>query len=148
MPPYRFDCLLRRFERKQAAALKLGTDQPAGEEDVRPELVEKGHFCELVVQQVRSVRHSCVKRGWSINEHRRQYPNLAVWTVADAMGPEDRETFGHPNQWGPATGYAHKILCAFYNGAAEETVRSWRKEFRRTTKQQDLVCRTKEFCSK
>ena len=131
LTPYRYDCLLKRLMQKHSGASWVDGEKSRAFPENASEPVTKEQFCELVVGEIRTIRHSCLSRGWSMNEHRRQYPDLQVWRVADALCLEDRDTFEHPHRWGPATGYAHKVLGVFYGGKAEETIRSWRKKLRK-----------------
>ena len=95
--------------------------------------VSSGEFCNRVIDEIRRIRHLCVGTGRSIAEIQSEHPDFAVWNVRESLGQEDRETFNHPNQWGPSVGYAKTIL-AKSSGCSEHTITARVKAYRKSVK--------------
>lgn len=72
-------------------------------------------------------------RGLKIDEIRVKTPNFLVWDFIKQLPQEEQETFSQPSQWGPAAGFARRLLGQYY-GKSPETIKSWIKSYRKTTK--------------
>ena len=93
-------------------------------------VIEKGRFCDRVVQEMRQIHRMCADGGRSIAEIQTNHPEFAAWKVRDTLAEEDREVFNHPRQWGPTVGYARLVVGKHYRRHAD-TVKDWMKAFRR-----------------
>jgi transcriptional regulator with XRE-family HTH domain len=92
-------------------------------------VIEKGRFCDRVVQEMRQIKSLCVDSGWTIAEIQTNHPEFAAWKVRDTLAEEDRNVFNHPRQWGPTVGYGRLVLGKHY-GRHADTVKDWIKAFR------------------
>ncbi len=104
---------------------------PGQKKTSRP--VERGKFCDQVIEEIRRIKNLAVGSGRSVAEIEEENPGFAVWSVRRTLAREDQETFNHPNQWGPAVGYAKMILSKTH-GVSKDTITSWVKAWRRQRK--------------
>jgi len=93
--------------------------------------VDRGKFCCEVIDEIKKIRNFVASTGRSMAEIEKEHPRLAVWKVRATLGPEDQETFNHPNQWGPPVGYA-KMVLSKNHGVTTHTITSWVKAYRKT----------------
>ena len=91
---------------------------------------KNGQYCNRVVDEIRKIRH--LHPGSTVTQIRDAHPNFLVWGVIDHRDTdaEDREIFFHPGRWGPVVGYSVKLLARHF-GKSEETIRKWRKAYRK-----------------
>ena len=91
---------------------------------------KNGQYCNQVVDEIQKIRH--LHPASTVAQIRAAYPNFLVWGVIDHSDTdaEDRENFFHPGRWGPVVGYAIKLLARHF-GKSEETIRRWRKTYRK-----------------
>lgn len=73
--------------------------------------IERGKFCDQVIDEVRRIRNLCLETGRSVAEIQNEHPDWAVWKVRESLSPEDQDTFNHPRLWGAPVGYAKNILA-------------------------------------
>jgi hypothetical protein len=92
--------------------------------------LKNGQFCDRVADEIRKIRH--MYPAHTMAQIRSEHPNFLVWSVIDHADTdaEDRDTFHHPTRWGPVVGYAIKLLARHF-GKSEETIKRWRKEYRK-----------------
>ena len=92
--------------------------------------LNNGQLCDRVIEEIRKIRH--LYAASTMSQIRSNHPNFVVWSVIDHpdTDAEDRDIFHHPNRWGPVVGYAVKVLARHF-GKSEETIRRWRKAYRR-----------------
>ena len=95
--------------------------------------IERGRFCDQVIDEIKRIKNLCQASGRSVAEVQHEHPDWAVWTVRDHIGPEDKDAFSHPRQWGPTVGYAKMILSKIH-GVTADTITSWVKAYRRSRK--------------
>jgi hypothetical protein len=96
------------------------------------DILKDGERCDKIIKQIRKIRNMVRGHGDTMSEVRGKFPGLEVWQVADGLTGEDRDTFNHPNQWGPVVGYAKSLLAKDY-GVAKATIGNWVKTYRRGT---------------
>jgi hypothetical protein len=99
------------------------------EELVRTKPIDRGKFCDEVIDEIRTIRNLHSGSGRSVAEIQHANPRWAVWKVRESLDSEDQETFNHPNQWGPPVGYAKRVLSKI-NGVSMDTITSWVKAYR------------------
>jgi|GEM_PF-5916326 len=95
--------------------------------------VKRGKFCDEVIEEMKRIRFLAVDTGRSMAEIEMENPGFAVWKLRDSLGPEDKEIFNHPRQWGPTVGYAKRVLSKIH-GKSTDTITSWIKAYRRDQK--------------
>jgi hypothetical protein len=95
--------------------------------------VERGKFCDQVIDEIRRIKNLFASTGRSVAEIEKEHPNFAVWKVRTILGPEDQQTFNHPNQWGPPVGYGTMVLSKM-EGVRPVTITSWVKAYRKYQK--------------
>jgi hypothetical protein len=128
---------LLELAREIVSAPDSGSD-PARREaqsDELPEGLRKGEYCERVVEEMRRVRNLVLGTGATIAQVKSEQPSLAVWNLREQLSAEDKETFDHPNQWGPVVGYA-KLLLGKAHGRSPDTITGWIKAYRKYPKAQ------------
>jgi hypothetical protein len=128
---------LLELAREIVSAPNSGSD-PARREarsDELPEGLRKGKYCERVVEEMRRVRNLVLGTGATMAQVRTEQPSLAVWNVREQLSAEDKETFDHPNRWGPVVGYAKSLLSKGY-GRSPDTITGWIKAYRKYLKAQ------------
>lgn len=103
--------------------------------DELPEGLRKGKYCERVVEEMRRIRNLVLGAGATIAQVKSEQPGLAVWNVREQLSAEDKETFDHPNRWGPVVGYA-KLLLSKEHGRSPDTITGWIKAYRKYLKAQ------------
>jgi hypothetical protein len=91
--------------------------------------IEKGVFCDRVIEEMRQIKRLCLDGGRTIVEIQIGNPDFAAWKVRDTLPQEDRDAFNCPRGWGAPVGYAENILGKHY-GKHPETVRNWVKDAR------------------
>jgi hypothetical protein len=96
-------------------------------------LVERGRFCQEVINQIKRIKNLHSGSGRSVAEIQHENPGWEVWKVRESLNLEDQETFNHPNQWGPTVGYATKLLSKNH-GVTTHTITSWTKAYRKHQK--------------
>lgn len=113
------------------------TEQPNLLDAPESRPIEQGKFCVQVIDDVRRIRNLYRSNGMSVGEIQNDSPRLAIWKVRDLLGEEDRETFNHPNRWGPPVGYAKGILSRIQN-VSPHTINSWVKVYRKSRRSKKL----------
>lgn len=93
----------------------------------------RGALCKQVVDEIKRIWHMSRLGGRTTVEIERDHPDYAVWKLVSSLSNEDRETFAHPNTWGPRVGYARMLLGKHF-GNSPDTVRDWVKEYQRNRK--------------
>jgi DNA-binding transcriptional MerR regulator len=96
------------------------------------DILKDGERCDTIIRELRKISHMVRGGGRTVSELRHEFPGLKVWELADGLSEEDRDTFNHPNRWGPAVGYAKNLLAKDY-GVSPATVNNWVKAYRRET---------------
>lgn len=95
--------------------------------------IKRGEFCQRVIEQIKRIKNLNRGTGMSVAEVQNENPEWAVWKVRELLPPEDRDTFNHPNQWGPVVGYAKNIL-AKTSDVSVHTITSRVKAYRKSQK--------------
>jgi hypothetical protein len=98
--------------------------------------LRNGAWCDEVIQEVKQIKQMSAERGMAVAEIKKLHPNFNVWSVMDLLPDEDRQTFAHPNQWGPTVGYARKLLARYYQ-KSESTIGDWVKDYRSQSKRKN-----------
>jgi hypothetical protein len=104
-----------------------GADLPSD----TPLKIRRGEHCNLIIAQIRRVKHLCIDAGRTMTEARGELPDLEVWKLRENLTTDDRETFDHPRRWGPVVGYALRLLAKEY-GRSVHTISAWRKASRKS----------------
>lgn len=104
--------------------------------------VERGRFCDQVVEELRIIRQHCGKTVVPVtfDRLRAQFPQFAVFGILSDVpfDDEDREIFVHPARWGRLVTYATGILKSCLEVRSDETIRKYRQAYRTTIKRQQL----------
>jgi hypothetical protein len=92
--------------------------------------LRNGRYCNQVIDEIRKIRH--LYPASTVAQIRSDHPNFIVWPMIDGpdMDDEDREIFFQPGRWGPVVGYATGLLARHF-GKSEETIKRWRKAYKR-----------------
>ncbi len=96
-------------------------------------ILRKGRRCYQIIGEVKRIRNMVVEHQRTVSEIRKLRPEFQVWALAENLPGEDHEAFCHPRQWGPAVGYAKRLLAKEY-GCSPATVTNWVKSYRRMAK--------------
>jgi hypothetical protein len=86
-----------------------------------------------VIDQIKRIKNLHSGSGLSVAEIQHANPAWEVWKLRELLDSEDRETFNHPNQWGPKIGYAKGLLSKTH-GVSTHTITSWTKAYRKHQK--------------
>jgi hypothetical protein len=92
-------------------------------------LLQRGKECEERAQEIAKIRRLVRAEGMTIHEVRLNHPEFGIWKVVQAMPKEWQDTFAKPIEWGPAKGFANKLLAEFHDRSSD-TVDGWRKAWR------------------
>lgn len=130
IPPDEMRRLIGEVQAPQLATIPRNTEKKAASDRT----IEKGNFCEQIMQEMRKVKMLSAEGGRTIVEIQIGNPEFALWKLRDALPAEDRESFNSPRRWGPVIGYAELILGKHY-GKHPQTVRDWVKAARATKRQ-------------
>lgn len=114
-------------------AVWMGSERPL--DFSRP--IARGQFCQKVTDEVRKIRNMYRASGMSVAEIQNAHPEWVIWRVRESLREEDRETFNHPNRWGPPVGYATGILSKTQD-ASPHTINSWMKAYRKSQRSKKL----------
>jgi hypothetical protein len=98
--------------------------------------IDRGKFCDQVIDEIKAIRTLHSGSGRSVAEIQDKNPGWGVWKVRESLDSENRETFNHPNRWGPTVGYAKTVLSKTYC-VSMDTITSWVKAYRAHRKNQE-----------
>lgn len=118
---------------RQIVSAPDSSSNPVRREAQSDELSEglrKGRYCERVVDDMRRVRNLVLGTGATIAQVKSEQPTLVVWNLREQLSAEDKETFDHPNRWGPVVGYAKRLLGKAH-GRSPDTITGWIKVYRK-----------------
>jgi hypothetical protein len=96
-----------------------------------PKPIERGKFCQQVIDEIKRIRNLSVGTGRSVAEIQNDYPDFVVWKIRESLDREDQDTFTHPNRWGPSVGYAQGVLSKIHD-VSTHTINSWAKAYRKS----------------
>lgn len=118
------DAVVRKLRNRDTA-------NPEADAAIEPptDLLQYGKRCAEIIGEVKRIWHRSIDGGRTIAEIEHDNPSYQVWGLVRSLPPEDQETFRHPNQWGPRTGYAQKLLAKGY-GRSEATIHDYAKDYR------------------
>jgi hypothetical protein len=91
--------------------------------------LDRGQLCSIVVDEMKRLKNMRGGRGLTMLEIEAAHPNLKVWSLVQTLSDETRDTFQHFNQWGPAVGFARKLLGEHFD-KSPTTIRNWIKQYR------------------
>jgi hypothetical protein len=122
----RYDIEIGQLKR-QESKLRLSDE---GSDNLN-QRTQRGEFCQRVIDEIKRIKNQCVGMGRSVAEIQNDHPDFAVWKVRESLSSEDRDTFNHPNRWGPPVGFAKNIL-AKTSDVSVHTITSRVKAYRKS----------------
>jgi hypothetical protein len=93
-------------------------ERTPGQDEHLPDMIRRGKRCLEIQREISRFRHMCLDGVRTAAEVKLANPTWAVWGMVENLSAEDRETFAHPNRWGPVVGYSLRLLGKEYSKSA------------------------------